>query len=135
MESEWPCLDAGKNGFCQSNAKALFKLDFARESRQILCVNPMKSRRQIVLFALIGLVDLMVVVASLAMRPREPVYQGNSLGEWIDKLDVGTDEQIQAAQEAVPALFRLLDDPQAGISASNALKQIDAEAAAKAGVK
>lgn len=95
----------------------------------------MKSRRQIVLFALIGLVDLMVVVASLAMRPREPVYQGNSLGEWIDKLDVGTDEQIQAAQEAVPALFRLLDDPQAGISASNALKQIDAEAAAKAGVK
>ncbi|PYK97465.1 MAG: hypothetical protein DME19_16230 [Verrucomicrobia bacterium] len=75
----------------------------------------MKRNRAIAVVALLAV--LIMGTAFLALRPREPVYQGKPLSEWIDRLGVGTDEQIQVAEEAVrrigtnglPALIRMID--------------------------
>lgn len=77
----------------------------------------MKVRRKLGLFFALGLVVAAAVFWGLHLQPREPVYQGKRLREWIDGTDEGSDEQIKAAQEAVrhigtnalPALIQMID--------------------------
>ena len=75
----------------------------------------MNKRRRLGLIVVLGVA--ITAAAFFALRPREPVYQGKPLSEWIDRLNVGSDEQIQVAEEAVrhlgtnglPALIRMID--------------------------
>jgi hypothetical protein len=82
----------------------------------ILDVNPMSKRRQIALFAVLGLT---IAVAGLfALRPREPVYEGRRLTEWLQELDKtpftkeSRDQAIEAVRHigtnAIPFLEQLL---------------------------
>ena len=73
--------------------KAVFKLDFGHCQHQILCVNPVNRRRQFGLFVSLGLV--ITAAPFIALRPREPVYQGKRLGEWLRDFDRGPDPAVK----------------------------------------
>jgi HEAT repeat protein len=89
--------------FWSSNVKAVFKLHFGHCQHQILCVNPVNRRRQFGLFVSLGLV--ITAAAFIALRPREPEYQGKRLGEWLRDFDRGPGTPAFAnAEEAVRAM-------------------------------